>query len=319
MPPYKIRTLEIFARLESPLQYLLILSGFFLLTSCSQTPGEYADLPGIDFGTSTYYDSFLFSEAQNPPVQKRLLTSFNQWSMANGADAELIFTDESEFVVGAPGSGVDLYVNGQHSLNGKMGLNNLGKTTDTLHLELRFSSSADSRNFIGFLKMTSGTVERINNIETLGTNIKLFQWNARQQVVLNPMKKALYIALAGFMILLFIWFVFLRNQLFPKMGNGSLTIQTPYFKSFKTKGNRKIFFTSKPEKQSFLNKVFAGTNTFEKSNVWQEDIIFTPGRRNQIRVKLPPGSSIEPYTSKLTRGQSYVITKDGLQIKLSYL
>lgn len=304
-------------KIQKTIKFLFI-SAILFLVSCSEneTPNS---LPGIDFGSAIYYDSFLFSESRNQPVTKTIKTKFNKWAVTNEADAKLIMVDDQGNIIGNEDSGIELLINGELSQDGRIHIKSLKNSTDTINLQLLFAPAEDSRNFSGFVQLENGNVERINNITAMGANLKIFQWNARQRVILNPLLKGLYWAAAIIIAFLLLWFVFLRNQIFPKMGGGRLTIETPYYKSLNTKGKRDISFTSKQSTQSGLNKILAGRKIYEVNPIWEEDVTFSPGRRNQIRVKLPPGSSIEPYTSKLKRGNSYVIIKDNLEIKLSYI
>lgn len=168
--------------------------------------------------------------------------------------------------------------------------------------------------------MRNGNIERINNIDTLGQQqVDVFRWNANQEVVMNPVKKGILWTLVFIVGLLFIWFLFIRNQVYPKMGIGDLTIQSPYYKSIRTKGKREVRLTAKSKRQGIFSKIFTGAKFSEKNPEWQQDITFTPFRKNQLRVKLPVGYSIEPFTTTIKKGVSYTIISDQLKVAIQYI
>ena len=242
--------------------FLVVLTQF--LTSCSKEPDEYQNLPGINFGTTSYYDSFLFSDSQNLPLKKKLKTNFNNWAISNDAEVEFTLIQEDGTVIGLPNSETQVLINGQLSPDGHFKLSSKGKKVDTLNIELQFSPTENSRNLSGFLQMQSGNIERVNNIEISEPQTKLFKWNAQQNVIMNPLKKGLLWFLAILFGAILIWFLFLRNLVYPKMGNGQLIINSPYFKSIKTKGLREITFTDKPIQQGKLSKIFAAEKLLKK-------------------------------------------------------
>lgn len=296
---------------------LLLFGIFSIIISCSK---DYeTNLPGINFGTATYHDSFLIYDSENIPVNRKIKIDFNDWATQNNAYADLQLVDENGNKIGLPGTGVNLFVNDKHIKNAVIQLTTKVNTSETLIIELQFDPSNESRSVSGFVIMTNGNVERINNIETHEAGIEVFKWNAHQNVIMNPLKKALIWFLLILLIAIVIWFFILRNKFFPKMDRGQIILNTPYYRSISTKGARGIVLTNKTLKQSFLNKLFAGKIIYEKNDLWQEEVKFFPARRRQLRIKMPSTYDINPFTSKIDQGKTYIIKGNQEEVKFSFL
>ncbi len=291
-----------------------------MLNSCKTEDGNPNNLPGINFGTSTYYDSFLFSKSSNDSLTKILKINFNDWAQDNSGFADLYFVDDQDKIIGIPGSKVNLFINCDHKKDGIIQLTSSPKPIDSLEIKLQFDPSNNSRNFSGYLMLQNGKIERINNIEIQNASgVELFKWNAKQEVVMNPLKKGLLWFLLIVASSLLIWFLFIRNRMYPKMARGQIILNSPYYKSIKTKGIRQIIFTNKHYKQSRFNKLFAGEIIYEKNDLWQEEIKFSPARRRQLRIKMPAHYNINPFTSKIDQGKTYTIKGNQEEVKFSFL
>lgn len=292
----------------------------FMLNSCKTEVDNPNNLPGINFGTSTYSDSFLFSESTNSTVEKKIKINFNNWAQKNKGFADLYFVDDGDKIIGTPGSNVKLFINDKHIIDGIIQLSSVIRGNDSLTIELKLDPSDKSKNFNGYLILRDGNIERINNIETLNSSgIELFKWNAKQDVVMNPLKKGLLWFLGVLSTSLLIWVLLMRNRIYPKMARGQIILNSPYYKSTKTKGARQIIFSNKHYKQGWFNKLFAGEIIYEKNDFWQEEIKFSPARRRQIRIKMPAHYNIQPFTSKIDQGKTYTIKGNQKEVKFSFL
>jgi hypothetical protein len=295
--------------------YLIVL----IFTSCDNKDGDF-NLPGINFGTSTYYDSFLFSESSNTQLTKKIKINFNDWAKENSGFANLYFVDDEGNIIGTHNSSVSLYINDNEVKDGIIHLTSSPKSNDSLEIKLHFNPSANSKKFSGYVILQDGNIERINNIQTLNSSgVKLFKWNAKQEVVMNPLKKGLLWFLIIVAVTLMIWFLIIRNKMYPKMARGQIILNSPYYKSLRTKGARQIIFTSKQYKQGWFNKLFAGKIIYEKNDFWQEEIKFSPARRRQLRIKMPAHYNIDPFTSKIDQGKTYTIKGNQEEVKFSFL
>ncbi len=291
-----------------------------MLNSCKTEDNNPNNLPGINFGTSTYYDSFLFSESSNDSLTKTLKINFNDWAKDNHAYADLYFLNDQDEIIGTPDSKVKLFINNNPITKGIIQLTSTEKPSDSLEIKLHFDPSQKSQKFGGYLVLQNGKIERINNIEIQNASgIELFKWNAKQEVVMNPLKKGLLWFLGVIATLLLIWFLLIRNRIYPKMARGQIILNSPYYKSTKTKGARQIIFSNKHYKQGWFNKLFAGEIIYEKNDFWQEEIKFSPARRRQIRIKMPAHYNIMPFTSKIDQGKTYTIKGNQEEVKFSFL
>lgn len=291
-----------------------------MLNSCISEDDNPNNLPGINFGASTYYDSFLFSKSSNDSLTKTIKINFNDHAQDNEGFADLYFVDEANNVIGSPDSPLALYINNNEVSNGIIQLTSSPRPSDSLEIKLLFNPSENSRDFSGFLMLQNGKIERINNIEIQNASgIELFKWNARQEVVMNPLKKGLIWFLVIVAGSLLIWFLLIRNRMYPKMARGQIILNSPYYKSIRTKGVRQIIFTNHHYKQSGFNKLFAGEIIYEKNDFWQDEIKLSPARRRQLRIKMPGHYNIDPFTSKIDQGQSYKIKGNNEEVKFSFL
>ena len=127
----------------------IILVGF--LSSCSSKGESSTNLLGVDFGTSEFHESFLFSEVQNPPLVKTLVINFNEWATDNEAHVELVLIDEEETIIGTAESEVNLYVNDEPIADGRIKLDSRIKAKDSITLRLDLSPSEKSRHISGFI------------------------------------------------------------------------------------------------------------------------------------------------------------------------
>lgn len=301
----------------SPILLVLLI---FLLNSCKTEDDNPNNLPGINFGTSTYYDSFLFSDSSNDSLTKTLKINFNDWAKDNDAYADLYFLSDHGEIIGSPDSKVKLFINNIPVPNGIIQLTSTEKPSDSLEIKLLFDPSIKSKKFDGYLMLQNGIIERINNIEIQNASgIELFKWNAKQEVVMNPLKKGLLWFLFIFASSLLIWFLLIRNKMYPKMARGQIILNSPYYKSIKTKGKRQVIFTDKHYKQGWFNKLFAGKIIYEKNDLWQEEIKFSPARLRQLRIKMPADYNIVPFTSKIDQGKNYTIKGNQEEVKFSFL
>lgn len=295
--------------------YLIVL----IFISCNNRDGD-VNLPGINFGTSTYYDSFFFSKSSNSHLTKTIKINFNDWAQQNSGFANLYFVDDKGNTIGTPISKVSLIINNHKITTGIIQLTSSQETNDTLEIKLHFDASKKSKNLNGYLILKNGNIERINNIQTQNTSeVKLFKWNAKHEVVMNPLKKGLLWLIIIVASTLMIWFILIRNKMFPKMARGQIILNSPYYSSIRTNGARQIILTSKQYKQGWFNKLFAGKIIFEKNDFWQEEIKFTPARRRQLRIKIPSHCSIDPFTSRIDQGKTYTIKGNQEQVKFSFL
>lgn len=115
-------------------------------------------------------------------------------------------------------------------------------------------------------------------------------------------------SICGLIVLFLLgWFLFIRNQKYPKFNKGIITIQSPYFATIRVKGHRKIVFTSKSQTQGFFDKLWKGKILYHVNPIWPSDIEITPSGKN-MRFRTFSNTLICTPQPLLMRGLSYEIT-----------
>ena len=115
------------------------------------------------------------------------------------------------------------------------------------------------------------------------------------------------IYLCGLIVLfLLAWFLFFRNQVYPKFKKGIITIQSPYFATIRVKGYRKIVFTSKSQTQRLFDKIWRGRILYHINPSWPSDVEITPSGKN-MRFRSLINTLICSPQPLLIRGETYEI------------
>lgn len=299
------------------IKYLALIFASVLFIGCNTK----SNLEGVNFDTAEHYDSFLFVSAKNKPITKRIELNFNDWARYNNShvtlmmcykkDADLAYfgTDSSPLVT--------LYLNGEKCVDGKI---NLDATTDKIiNLKIEFAPDAEAKMYTGYIVVADSKIDRINNIDNISNQSKIFEWNVRYKILTNPLKRILLWVLSICIIVIFIWFVFIRNVIYKKMNKGRIVINSPYSKAIKINGARQLVLTNKAKQQSKWSKILAGKILYEVNPVWDSEIDFAPKDKRSVRIKTGLNYIISPYTNQLVRGRSYEIKKGTEIIKISFL
>ena len=273
----------------------------------------------VNFGVAEYYEPFLWVKSDTSILVKKLKFSFNDFAFESKSKVILSFTDENEQIIK---DDVELYVDGLKISNKSIILKSNTAKQGYLSIGIRFIPGFNEGVSTGFIKIKNTDLDRINNNElsSSGEN-RLIKWRAENKVIMNPLLKGILWFVILIVSGLIIWFVLLRNMIYPKMGKGSIFIQGQYIsKPIKTKGARKIVLTNKSEKQTILNRIFAGRIVSEVNPFWEQKIVLTPFRKRQLRVQLGSDYIISPYTNTFVRGGGdYEMKRNNINFKISYL
>lgn len=298
----------------------------FLFFACSFLYGcksEKIKLEGVDFETAEYYDSFLFVPAKSKPSSKVMEISFNDWAKFNKSFATLMmcYYDEESSTTHFFGKescpSTSIFLNNKLCIDGEIKLDT--RTDNRLDLRIEFAPDAEERMYNGYIIILNSLIDRINSIDSVANNTKIFEWNVRYNIVMNPLKKAIFIFLGFLISVLFIWFVFLRNIFYRKMGKGKIVINEPYLKNIKIAGKRELVFSTKANKQKYLSKLFTGGILYETNPIWDKEIIFRPKNKRSVSIRLGLDYTITPYTNVLVKGKSYEIKKGKEIIKITFI
>lgn len=297
---------------------LLFISAFFVGCSTKEI-----NLEGVSFETAEYYDAFLFVPANSTPTSRKMNVKFNDWAKFNNSHVTLLMfykdEDDTHFrYFGTESSPfVSVYLNDELCENGEILLNT--NTDNTLDIKIAFAPEAEEKLYTGYVVVKDSKIDRINNIENISNQSKIFEWSVRYNIVMNPLKLALLWITVIIFLSIFVWFVLFRNLIYKKMRKGKIMINTPYTKSIKIAGGRKLVFTTKSKKQKALHKIFAGKILYETNPLWENEIVFYPKDKRSLRIKTGVDYTVTPYTNRIIRGKSYEIHKGKEIIKISFL
>lgn len=104
----------------------------------------------------------------------------------------------------------------------------------------------------------------------------------------NPLGTAICWGVIGIIVLLVIWFLFLRRIFFPQIKLGKVEFTGPgsYYQSKKLKGARKVVLTSKKKKQNTLSKIFTGEVRYVKADHFSPEVEIVPASgKKKVRVR----------------------------------
>lgn len=284
---------------------------------------EERKIEGVNFEAAEYYDSFLFVPAKQTPTFKKIKINFNDWAIYNNAYVTLLMYCQNDpnstpFYLGTDSSPLlSLYLNDKLCKDGEIKLNK--ESEKTLDLRIEFSPEAKEGLYSGYIVVKDSEIDRINNIENISNQSKIFEWSVRYNIVMNPLKLGLACMLLAIVLSLLIWFLFVQPFIYPKMRKGTIMINAPYTKVVRIAGGRKLVFASYIRKQKVLNKIFAGKILYETNPFWENEIVFYPKDKRNLRILLSSDYTITPYTNIINRGKSYEIKKGNEFIKLSFL
>lgn len=295
--------------------YLLIVLVCF--TSCSEKENEYNG-SSIHFGTSEYYAPFLGVTDNPVTIEKTLKYEFNQFAKQKKSYVNISFVDAEQQLI--DNKNIQLFVDGVLVSNNSFKINFDDLGNGEKKIGIRFLPGYKQGYTSGFLVITNHTLDVINNND-LGNNSesRIFKWEAEYDVSMNPLKKGLIWFLGVIAISLFFWFLFIRNHMFQKFKKGKIQILSPYFGGVDIgKNTRLVIFTSQPQKQSSLNKLFTGKIQYEVNSIYENEIILRPGRGNKIKIKLPIGFKITPPVINLEKQSKYTIETKNQIMEIQY-
>ncbi|WP_338733452.1 hypothetical protein [Mangrovimonas cancribranchiae] len=271
-----------------------------------------------NFGVVEYYQPFLFCKCDTITLSKSLRFNFNDYSLEKSSSATIKFV--GEFQKEIRDKSLQLYINDNKVIDNTFTINSKNAKTGTLKLGLKLLPNYPEGYTSGFISVAQHSLDLINNNDLNTSNeTRIFKWEAEHKLIMNPLKKALIIVFTFISSALIIWFLFLRNKIYPKFKKGRIQILSPYFGSVLLNRNIKlIILTSSPKKQKYFNKVFTGKIQYEINPIYDKDIILRPGRGKKIKIKLPLGTQISPPSINLEPYNSYKVKTEKHIIEIQY-
>ena len=153
-------------------------------------------------------------------------------------------------------------------------------------LELVVPQEMEDRTInLTLTQISSHNVDRINGKRQECHTIELVGEINTSRSILEIL---VWILCVVFIVFLIIWFVFLRNRIYPKFKRGIITIQSPCFAMIRVKGVRKVVFTPEKKSQSWVDKLWKGRVLYHINSMWSCDVEITPSGNN-MRFKCPSG------------------------------
>ena len=236
-------------------------------------------------GKVSHYDKFLFSQANNTPVNHVIEFTFNDDAKANNATfAEFTFVDNNGEEISP--EEMTIKIDGK-ATNSFM----VSPTHNKVSVELSFPAEAKRGKHIGFLRITHHNLHRLNSNECGSQTADAFQWVVNNDATINPLKKTVLYLVALITALLLIWFFLLKPIKYPHFSNyrkmvlikrnGAVVSQF----SCNFRGAREVVFASKRQKQSILNRLFTGNVRTVVNSIFEEPLIFLPRKNKKALVK----------------------------------
>lgn len=287
------------------------------LTSCEEKEKDYNG-SSVHFGASEYYAPFIWVKSDTITLEKTLKYEFNQFAKEKNSYVNINFADDKQQLI--DNENIQLFVDENLVAGNSFKISCTNTSKGEIKIGIRFLPGYKQDYTSGFLAISNHTLDVINNNDLVqNSEDRIFKWEAEYDVSMNPLKKGLIWLLVITGAGLLVWFLFLRNIVFPKMKRGQIVINSPYYSSIKIKGARKIVFTTQKQLQKPLHKIFAGKIHYEVNTIWEPEISISPGRQRTLRIKTGLGHTISPFASSLKQGSSYQIKKEKKIINLSYL
>jgi hypothetical protein len=271
-----------------------------------------------DFGTVEYYKAFLLYESDTLILRKNLKYNFNDYSIEKKATVTIKLVDTAQNIIN--NKSIQLFINDNLIDNKNFILNSEESKEGNLKIGLKLLPDYPEGYASGYLSISNHSLDVINNNDlNSSTEKRLFKWEATHKLIMNPLKK--WMMWFGISILgaLLIWFMILRNKIYPKFKKGKIQVLSPYFKGITiSKNTRLIVFTNSYRKQKYLNSIFTGKIVYEVNLIYEKEVFLRPGRGDKIKIKLPLGARINPMVMNMEKFNNYTIQIEKEKIEIQY-
>lgn len=272
----------------------LSLSLLWSLSACKGSGGK-GDVP---FGEVTYYPKFLWTHDSMKPATKTFEFDFSP-DAKNDKEcfAEFGFVDNDGKAIST-----DVMQVSVDDLQLENNVFRVNSSEESKKVEFRFSPDAEGGKHQGYLKLTSHNLDRLGP-DTLSPGEKVdevLQWTLVYHKTMNPLAKAFMWTGIFAAIALVFWFGVLRPSLYPRFGTFKKSIlvrkdnrNTDQF-TCSFKGARKVVFSTKRARQSFLNKLFVGEIRTVVKPYFTSELTFTPRNKGRKAFARGKGYSANP-------------------------
>lgn len=256
--------------------YFFIIVSIILVSLSSCKKDE-----SVTFGTIEYYPSFLWVDSKTTPVTKTLEFDFSQDAIDYDSYAEFQFVDNDGKPINT--KIMQIFADGQQLKNNKL---KIGSNVKSIDLTFIFSPNAENGKHQGYLKLIDHKLDRIDSqVLYARKQVNVFQWTLDFDKRMNPLATILIWIVIIILIALTIWFLIIRPIIYPHFGKftKSLLIEKDNKiiaqMNYSFKGARKVVFTGRKERQSFLNRLFTGEIKYLTNPVFVDKLTFSPRKK----------------------------------------
>ncbi|MDR2292618.1 MAG: hypothetical protein LBE11_03995 [Prevotellaceae bacterium] len=288
-------------------RYFPLLLLLFTLVSCDRA----AENPNkVFWGETEYYSNFLFKKYEPVIMKQTLELEFNKYAqkgVSGDIELEAVKKDKNGKFVRT--SDIIIYKNGEQCADNIL---KIKPAESSIELGIEFSPNAKEGNHTLYLRVkNSGGLDRIDdvNLSQSDNMILVHEWVIKKDDILNPLAKILLWILIVAVILILVWRIFIRHNVFEPFKARTLFIFYPEspMQKLKIKGCLKVICSSKKQSQSVISRFFKGEIIFVKNEFWERDIEIVPRDKKSVRVRPSQGFTVMP-SNTVTAGKEAEIT-----------
>jgi len=264
-----------------------------------------------DLGKTTHYPSFLFKSERMPDtLTADLKAVMNQEARQSGSRLRL----RCNRIKGD--DGYTLLYNGQ-PITGDVFEIDPSQSQSLLSLVFAPDAPSGKRN----LELSVESATELDAINGQPANDYRLTMRASLSQRWNPLATLLFWLLIALAVALLAWLIVLRPMAYQQFRAKRLYIHEPTVKTIKLRGCRRVVFTSKPTKQSFINRLFTRRIEYVRDPAWTTEFSIVPNRRGARLQGLGTTYLTDPPTTQLQPGEECTIenseTKEKTIITLS--
>ena len=240
------------------------------------------------WGETEYYKDFLLKKYEPVVMTKTLCFEFNEDAATRVKNTKFGIYEKDEQGMFHPVKGdIVVYKNGSVCAGSEFTISPKDKE---VQLGIEFTPEAREGVHKWFLKvLDNGGLDRINEFSMEEEMLPLLlEWKAEKVEKMNPLRFGIDIFLLIVLVVLLIWLLFVKPQLYPTFKVKRLYIlcdgkQIPVSLS----GAREVVCSNRTCSQGIINRWMTGKVVYIKDHFWQPgDVVILPKDRHSIKVRL---------------------------------
>lgn len=131
-----------------------------------------------------------------------------------------------------------------------------------------------------------------------------FSLNGEYKISMSVVEIIFWILAASIALFIVLWFMYLRNHIYPKFKTGVISVQSPYFANIRVRGSRMVVLTPKPCGQGWLDKLVKGRIIYHVNTAWPCECYVKPSGKN-LRFSCPSSQIVSDPAPVWHRGEGY--------------